>query len=67
MFFSKFNINELYKEKWFVERLSTNRFVYSLREMSMIDISLFYAILNLGQFVTILTQPLCGQKTKLRR
>ena len=31
MFFSKFNINELYKEKWFVERLSTNRFVYSLR------------------------------------
>ena len=31
MFFSKFNINELYKEKWFVERLSTNRFVYSLK------------------------------------
>ena len=38
MFFSKFNINELYKEKWFVERLSTNRFVYSLKGMAQLAI-----------------------------
>ena len=37
MFFSKFNINELYKEKWFVERLSTNRFVYSLKGIDVIN------------------------------
>lgn len=43
MFFSKFNINELYKEKWFVERLSTNRFVYSLKEPSIAWFFLLYS------------------------
>ena len=46
MFFSKFNINELYKEKWFVERLSTNRFVYSLRPVYKMYIGLIVILLS---------------------